>query len=183
MLLPVGAGIARLLKAIKPESAAWFYLHVSCQLGGYVVGVAGRGTRLKLGSSSQGITYAAHRNIGCVLFGLATLQVFALFLRPDKEHKYRCIWNAYHHSVGYTVIALGVFDVFEGLQILNPDPIWVNGYSYAICSLAVRRSRRLGNCKLGSQGHGGELQQVQRGLRRLWLCPSTILSLVTFLYN
>ena len=44
------------------------------------------------------------------------LQVFALFMRPKKEHKYSVYWNAYHHSVGYIVILLGIYNVFRGLS-------------------------------------------------------------------
>lgn len=51
-------------------------------------------------------------------------QVFALLLRPKKEHKYRVYWNVYHHLVGYTVIILSIINIFKGFNILklsNPD--------------------------------------------------------------
>lgn len=54
---------------------AWFYLHVFCQVSAYVIGVAGWGTGIKLGSESEGIQYTYHRNIGISLFALATVQV------------------------------------------------------------------------------------------------------------
>lgn len=71
----MGAIIARYLKVFKSADPAWFYLHVLCQFSAYVVGVAGWGTGLKLGSESVGIRFDAHRTIGIILFSLGTLQV------------------------------------------------------------------------------------------------------------
>lgn len=75
ILMPVGAIVARYLRAFKSADPAWFYLHVACQISAYIVGVSAWGIGLKLGSDSKGITYRAHRNIGIALFCLATLQV------------------------------------------------------------------------------------------------------------
>uniref|UniRef100_A0A6N2LZW8 Cytochrome b561 and DOMON domain-containing protein n=1 Tax=Salix viminalis TaxID=40686 RepID=A0A6N2LZW8_SALVM len=112
----------------KSADPAWFYLHVSCQSIAYIVGVAGWGTGLKLGSESASIQYDAHRTIGIILFCLGTLQVFALLLRPKPDHKYRFYWNIYHHLVGYSVIILGIINIFKGFNILNPDKKWKNAY-------------------------------------------------------
>ncbi|GMH12017.1 hypothetical protein Nepgr_013858 [Nepenthes gracilis] len=118
-LMPIGVMIARYMKVFKAADPAWFYLHITCQTSAYIVGVAGWATGLKLGSDSHGIVYHAHRNIGISLFCLATLQVFALLLRPKKDHKYRFYWNVYHHSIGYTVIVLSIVNIFKGLDILT----------------------------------------------------------------
>jgi len=80
ILLPIGAIIARYLKTFKSADPAWFYLHVSCQIIGYGLGVAGWATGLNLGSKSKGIVYTTHRNIGITLFSLGTLQVRKLDL-------------------------------------------------------------------------------------------------------
>jgi len=74
ILLPIGGMIARWLKQCIPQSPAWFYLHVICQLIGYSVGVAGWGIGLELGSESKGL-WDWDRGIGIALFCLATLQV------------------------------------------------------------------------------------------------------------
>lgn len=79
ILLPIGAIVARYLKTFKSADPAWFYLHVSCQLTGYGLGVAGWAMGLNLGSMSKGIVYTGHRNIGIALFSLGTLQV----TKPD----------------------------------------------------------------------------------------------------
>jgi hypothetical protein len=73
--MPLGAVIARYLKVFKSADPAWFYLHVTCQTAAYIVGVAGWGTGLKLGSDSVGVTYSTHRALGITLFCLGTLQV------------------------------------------------------------------------------------------------------------
>ncbi|RLM86169.1 uncharacterized protein C2845_PM04G20390 [Panicum miliaceum] len=137
VLLPTGAIFARYLKTFKSADPAWFYLHVACQLIGYGVGVSGWATGINLGKESKGVTYTDHRNIGIAVFALGTLQVLALFLRPKKEHKYRAYWNMYHHSVGYTVIVLGVVNIFKGMGILGVEQRWRTAYIAVVCVLAV----------------------------------------------
>lgn len=75
ILMPLGAMVARYMKVFKSAHPAWFYLHVACQCSAYIVGVAGWGTGLKLGSDSAGVEHKTHRNIGITLFALGTLQV------------------------------------------------------------------------------------------------------------
>uniref|UniRef100_A0A1D1ZIL4 Cytochrome b561 and DOMON domain-containing protein n=1 Tax=Anthurium amnicola TaxID=1678845 RepID=A0A1D1ZIL4_9ARAE len=137
VLMPTGAIIARYLKVFKAADPAWFYLHVACQSSAYIVGVAGWGTGLKLGSESSGVKYNTHRNIGITLFALATLQVFALLLRPNKDHKYRIFWNVYHHSVGYAVISLSVANIYKGFDILDPAKKWKRAYTGVIIALGA----------------------------------------------
>ncbi|KAK8575488.1 hypothetical protein V6N13_033273 [Hibiscus sabdariffa] len=136
ILMPLGAIIARYLKVFKSADPAWFYLHTSCQLSAYVVGVVGWGTGLKLGSESPGIQYSAHRTIGIILLCLGTSQVFALLLRPKPDQKLRFYWNIYHHLVGYGVIILGVINIFKGFDILEPEKKWKNAYIGVIIALA-----------------------------------------------
>ncbi|KAK2652806.1 hypothetical protein Ddye_012662 [Dipteronia dyeriana] len=137
ILMPVGAITARYLKVFKSADPLWFYLHVFCQSSAYIVGVAGWGTGLKLGSESVGIKYNTHRTIGIILFCIGTLQLFALLLRPKPEHKYRFHWNIYHHFVGYIVIILSVVNIFEGFDILKPKKKWKDAYIGVIVALAA----------------------------------------------
>lgn len=140
LLFPIGVIIARYLRTFDSADPVWFYLHMACQVSAYAIGVAGWATGLKLGSESKGIVFTGHRCIGIVLFSLATLQVFALFLRPKKEHKFRIYWNIYHHSVGYAIIVLGIINVFKGIDILQPEKKWKSTYTsilIAIGCLAV----------------------------------------------
>ncbi|XP_059660050.1 cytochrome b561 and DOMON domain-containing protein At3g25290-like [Cornus florida] len=135
IMFPVGIIIARYLRTFQSADPLWFYLHVFCQFSGYVIGVAGWGTGLKLGSESKGVQYTGHRNIGIALFSLATIQVFALLLRPKKDHKLRFYWNIYHHGVGYAILVLGIINVFKGLEMLHPAQKWKSAYIVVISVL------------------------------------------------
>ncbi|KAJ6334000.1 hypothetical protein OIU76_008454 [Salix suchowensis] len=135
LLFPFGIVVARYLRTFPSADPAWFYLHVFCQVSAYAIGVAGWATGIKLGSESKGIQYSLHRNIGIALFSLATVQIFALFLRPKKDHKYRLYWNIYHHGVGYVILILGILNVFKGLDILQPGDKWRTIYIIAIAVL------------------------------------------------
>lgn len=73
ILLPLGIMSARYLKVFADP--AWFYLHLLCQCSGFVIGVAGFGTGLKLGNDSPGIVHHKHRSIGIALFVFGILQV------------------------------------------------------------------------------------------------------------
>ncbi|XP_043708260.1 cytochrome b561 and DOMON domain-containing protein At3g25290-like [Telopea speciosissima] len=137
ILFPVGVIFARYLRTFPSADPAWFYLHLSCQCSAYVIGVAGWATGLKLGSESAGVEYSTHRNIGITLFCFATLQIFALFLRPKKDHKYRIFWNVYHHSIGYLIVILGIINVFKGLQILDPAQEWKRAYVIVLIVLGA----------------------------------------------
>lgn len=64
------------------------------------------------------------------------LQVFALFLRPNKDHKRRIFWNVYHHAVGYSVIVLSIINVFEGFKVLDRERSWRRAYIAVIATLA-----------------------------------------------
>ncbi|XP_078175852.1 cytochrome b561 and DOMON domain-containing protein At4g12980-like [Carex rostrata] len=165
ILIPLGAIIARYVRVFEVADPAWFYMHVSCQLAGYAIGVAGWATGLNLGKESKGITYTTHRTIGIAIFALATLQLFALFLRPNKDHKFRFYWNIYHHMVGYSVIILGAINIFRGLTILQSEDKWRTAYIAVICVLVgiaiileaitwmVVLKRRRGSKKTYSNGH------------------------------
>ncbi|KAI3675158.1 hypothetical protein L1987_84743 [Smallanthus sonchifolius] len=137
VLMPMGAMAARYLKVFNFANPAWFYIHVATQSSAYIVGVAGWATGLKLGSDSTGITDDTHRNIGIILFAFGTLQVFALFLRPKPDHKFRFYWNIYHHSLGYSIIVLSVINVYEGLDILDPEKKWKNAYTGILIILGI----------------------------------------------
>lgn len=136
-LFPLGIVIARYMGTFPSADPAWFYLHVICQISAYAIGVAGWGTGLKLGSQSKGVRYSTHRNIGIALFAMATLQILALFVRPEKDHKYRFHWKIYHHGLGYAIAILGIINVFKGLDILDPEKKWKRTYIGVIAALGV----------------------------------------------
>ncbi|XP_002972389.2 cytochrome b561 and DOMON domain-containing protein At2g04850 [Selaginella moellendorffii] len=132
-LLPLGAIAARYLRRFDP---AWFYAHECCQGLGFLLGTAGYGIGLSLGAKSTGIEYTTHRRIGITVFTLGSLQAIAFFLRAKKDHKLRWLWSLYHRTVGYTVIALSIANVFEGLDIFSPERAWRRAYIGVIAGLA-----------------------------------------------
>ncbi|WOH16299.1 hypothetical protein DCAR_0935850 [Daucus carota subsp. sativus] len=137
IMMPIGALIARYVKVFEVADPAWFYLHVSCQTAAYLIGLVGWGTGLQLGNQSPGIQYSSHRYIGITLFVFGTLQVLALLIRPQKDHKYRLYWNIYHHTIGYMVILLSIINIFKGFDILNPEKKWQRGYVAVIVILSI----------------------------------------------
>ncbi|XP_052182713.1 cytochrome b561 and DOMON domain-containing protein At5g47530 [Diospyros lotus] len=137
IMMPLGGMMARYLKVFKSCDPAWFYLHATCQTSGYIIGVAGWATGLRLGADSPGVQHTAHRAIGILLFCLATLQVTALLVRPKREHNYRLFWNVYHRSIGYAVIILSVINIFKGFHILNPVEKWERAYVGIVVALGL----------------------------------------------
>ncbi|KAJ7298876.1 hypothetical protein O6H91_04G019000 [Diphasiastrum complanatum] len=137
ILLPLGVIAARYLRPFEVADPAWFYIHVFCQSSGYIIGVAGWATGLRLGSYSKGVVYHTHRNIGISVFSFATLQVLSLLMRPQKDHKVRTYWNVFHHTLGYTTIILAIVNIFEGLHILQPKSSWRNAYLGILIALGA----------------------------------------------
>lgn len=176
ILMPTGAVIARYLKVFKSADPAWFYLHITCQVSAYIVGLSGFGTGLKLGSDSEGITYDTHRALAIVLVTLATLQVFALFLRPNKDHKLRFYWNIYHHVVGYVTISISIVNVFKGFEALGDFvgdryknwkhayigiigalggiAVLLEAYTWMICMKRKKAENKTSDGVNGANGHG-----------------------------
>ena len=68
VLLPLGAMIARYLKPFTDP--AWYYLHGSLQLSGYIIGIVGFGYGIKLMSNKL-----THRKLAYTILTLGTLQV------------------------------------------------------------------------------------------------------------
>lgn len=103
ILFPLGIIIARYLRSFPSADPAWFYLHVSCQVSAYSIGVAGWGTGLKLGSQSKAVTYSGHRNIGIALFALATVQVTLInkynFLSSFIGFSGGCLFSNYLYTI------------------------------------------------------------------------------------
>ena len=164
--MPLGAIIARYVKEFPLADPAWFYLHVTCQLSAFILGVAGFGTGLRLGSQSPGVTYAVHRGLGIAVFTLALVQVSALFIRPKKDHKWRSYWNYYHYLVGYGILGISIANIFKGLDILSPEKKWKRAYIGILVTLAslalllevivwfLKRSKRSAGADKLKSSHG-----------------------------
>ncbi|KAL6992895.1 hypothetical protein U1Q18_011013 [Sarracenia purpurea var. burkii] len=130
VMMPLGFMAARYLKAVGPRTdPLWFYVHISLQLPGFVIGMIGGATGLLLRSKSSGIHHPCHMGIGITMFCLGLFQISAMILRPAKDHKLRYIWNWFHHIIGYTVILLGFVNIWLGFNILKPAKEWVIAYA------------------------------------------------------
>ncbi|KAH7351931.1 hypothetical protein KP509_19G021000 [Ceratopteris richardii] len=127
VLLPCGVIAARYLKPFADP--AWFYAHIAIQMLGYALGVAGWATGMSLDDEgSRRDDVVKHRNIGIVIFAIATLQMMALFVRPGKDHKLRQGWNVYHYSLAGAILILGIINIFEGFEIMSPPDVWRRTY-------------------------------------------------------
>ncbi|OVA04052.1 Cytochrome b561 [Macleaya cordata] len=136
-LIPAGAIIARYFKEFPVKFEGWYYIHISCQILGYLIGATGWVIGIWLGNTSRYYDFTTHRDFGIIIFTFTTLQVLALFFRPTKVDEYRGYWNIYHHLLGYTLIILIAVNIFKGINILRPDKIWKRTYVGVLGTLAL----------------------------------------------
>ncbi|KAL1207435.1 Cytochrome and DOMON domain-containing protein [Cardamine amara subsp. amara] len=130
--MPIGAMAARYMRTYQGLDPMWFYIHIGFQTTGYFVGLlGGLGTAIYM-AKYTGIRSTQHTMIWLFLFALGFLQILALKERPDKDHKYRHYWNWYHHTKGYVVIVLSVYNIYKGLAILQPGSLWKIAYTTII---------------------------------------------------
>lgn len=83
------------------------------------------------------IYFDLHITLCLTINSCCCMQMFALFLRPKPEHKYRRYWNIYHHSVGYAIISTSVFNILKGLGLLDPQIEWWRAYIVIAVSMGV----------------------------------------------
>lgn len=114
VLLPIGAMVARYARGYDP---AWFYIHVTFQMVGFIFIIAGVATGVHLAKSIDTPGLSGHKGLGIFLFILAILQVLAVVLRPKKDAKNRKYWNWYHWWVGRLALFLAVINIFVGLHL------------------------------------------------------------------
>ncbi|XP_060216246.1 cytochrome b561 and DOMON domain-containing protein At5g47530-like [Lycium barbarum] len=135
----------------------------------YFLGIVGGGLGFFLGrQSSGGVKHTLHKYIGGALLGLATLQVLAHRVRPEKEHKYRIYWNIYHWCTGYATIIMGVVNCLKGFQMMDVG-IWKNAYIAFLASLgfvaaALELVRRYLNAKKKTYSRSFTKQYRTRGV-------------------
>ncbi|KAL1198670.1 Cytochrome and DOMON domain-containing protein [Cardamine amara subsp. amara] len=137
ILMPIGAMAARYMRTYQGLDPMWFYIHIGFQTTGYFVGLlGGLGTAIYM-AKHTGMRSTPHTVIGLFLFALGFLQILALKARPDKDHKYRKYWNWYHHTMGYVVIVLSVYNIYKGLAILQPGSLWKIAYTVIISAIGL----------------------------------------------
>lgn len=126
ILLPVGAIIARYCRLWDPT---WFYLHVTFQVLGFILIVAGLILGTNLYGRLKGLSgISRHRALGIFIFVLACLQILAIVLRPKKDAKLRRYWNWYHSWVGRIALLLAAVNILVGIHVAHEKRSVTVGY-------------------------------------------------------
>ncbi|KAE9614776.1 hypothetical protein Lal_00036094 [Lupinus albus] len=124
-MLPIGVIIARYFRVYPFKfHPMWFYLHISCQVCGFLTGTAGWIIGLYLGHATRYYTFHTHRTFGILIFTLSTVQMLAFRLKPKQTDDYRKYWNMYHHFLGYGLITIIVINIFKGISIMQGGKGW-----------------------------------------------------------
>ncbi|XP_020249780.1 cytochrome b561 and DOMON domain-containing protein At3g61750-like [Asparagus officinalis] len=133
VLLPIGAMVARYFKRSDP---LWYYIHAIVQLIGFIIGLAGVVAGVALYNKLHA-DVSAHRGLGIFILVLGILQVIAFFLRPDKDSKFRRLWNWYHHGVGRLNLLLSVVNIYLGIHVGSAGTSWKIGYGINLSVLLL----------------------------------------------
>ncbi|KAJ4790479.1 Cytochrome b561 and DOMON domain-containing protein [Rhynchospora pubera] len=128
LLIPIGAMVARYFKS--HDHPHWFYGHVSIQMVGFALGLAGIVIGFDLDSSGVD-RYDTHKALGIVVLVLGCLQAMALLARPVSTNKLRKYWNVLHHNIGRLAIGFGIANIFLGLSIVDEKKSWY--IAYGVC--------------------------------------------------
>nr|GMD27845.1 cytochrome B561 and DOMON domain-containing protein At3g61750-like [Ipomoea batatas]GMD28894.1 cytochrome B561 and DOMON domain-containing protein At3g61750-like [Ipomoea batatas] len=126
--LPCGAMVARYLKHHNP---LWFYLHICCQVTGFLLGFVTVIVGLQLYNQLDS-DIPTHKGIGILLLVLSILQMFALFLRPHRDSQYRKYWNWYHSWVGRTALFYGALNIVLGMYYAESGGAWKTTYGILV---------------------------------------------------
>ncbi|QCD78185.1 hypothetical protein DEO72_LG1g1819 [Vigna unguiculata] len=137
IMMPIGVMVGRYLKVFDGLGDTWFHLHRPCQSLAFFIAIVGFGSGLYIGNH-YGVHHAPLRCVGITLMCLASAQIcVSVFSGLNKDHKYKTFWNILRYIVGYTTIALTIWNVLKGFEILNVDNVWKNSYLGIIISLGA----------------------------------------------
>ncbi|GJN15169.1 hypothetical protein PR202_gb02062 [Eleusine coracana subsp. coracana] len=133
ILMPIGAIVARYFRRMDP---LWFYLHVSLQFVGFIIGLAGVVAGVALYNKIQA-DIPAHRGLGIFVLFLGILQILAFFLRPNTDSKYRKYWNWYHHWAGRLALFFASVNIVLGIHVGGGHDSWKIGYGFNLAVILV----------------------------------------------
>ncbi|XP_065638068.1 cytochrome b561 and DOMON domain-containing protein At3g07570 [Quercus suber] len=133
ILMIIGTIVARYFKHKDP---IWFYLHISLQSVGFILGVIGVICGFIL-NNHLNANVGSHKSIGIFILLLGCIQVMALLARPNKESKFRKYWNWYHQNVGRILIILAIVNVFYGINLTGTGHGWAAGYGVLLGILFI----------------------------------------------
>lgn len=108
--------------------------------------------------------------------------MFALLLRPNKDHKIRFYWNLYHWGVGYATIIITIINIFKGFDALEVSAgdryddwkhayigiiaalggiaVLLEAYTWIIVLKRKKSENKLPHGVNGTNGYGARTQQV-----------------------
>ncbi|KAK2760332.1 hypothetical protein FQN54_002400 [Arachnomyces sp. PD_36] len=114
IILPLGAILVRLLKF---KGAVW--VHVACQLIGWVLMLAGLATGIKVGKILDRLHNNGHTILGTIVVVLLLLQPFIGFIhhRRFMATQKRTAWTHLHVWYGRVLIILGMINGGLGLKL------------------------------------------------------------------
>ncbi|KAF9601063.1 hypothetical protein IFM89_015989 [Coptis chinensis] len=133
VLLPAGAIVARYLRHRDP---LWYYLHVSIQFVGFIIGLA-TVVAGKVVYERMHAMVPTHRGIGFFVLVLSILQIMAFFLRPDRDSKIRRYWNLYHHWFGRLALFMAALNILLGIQAGGGVRSWNIVYAFILSVILV----------------------------------------------
>jgi dopamine beta-monooxygenase len=118
-LLPIGALMAISFRHSFTDKARWFQLHVSIQILGVILNIAGFAIPfINIETHFNG----THQVLGTVVFAMGVAQAVHGFIRPKKTDKptlIRRVWEVCHKGFGRTVIILAWANSFLGIQLIH----------------------------------------------------------------
>ncbi|KAK1318403.1 hypothetical protein QJS10_CPB04g01907 [Acorus calamus] len=133
VLMPIGVTVARYFKHRDPT---WFYVHISIQGIGFIIGMIGLITGFSL-EDKLNVDVDTHKGLAVFILVLGCLQVMALLARPAKGAKLRKYWNWYHHYVGRVCIVVAVGNIFYGIHLGMESSSWNIGYGIVLALWVV----------------------------------------------
>ncbi|KAM7497715.1 hypothetical protein LguiA_022129 [Lonicera macranthoides] len=114
-LIPVGILIIRISNREQcgRRVRILFYIHAIVQIVSIVVATAGAVMSILNFDNSFNNN---HQKMGLALYGIIWLQALIGFLRPSRGSGGRSIWFFVHWIMGTAVSAMGILNVYTGLQ-------------------------------------------------------------------
>ncbi|GAB4844599.1 hypothetical protein Ancab_037998 [Ancistrocladus abbreviatus] len=132
-ILPVGAMVARFLKHKEP---LWYYLHTVIQFTGFLIALAGVVVGQALYNQMHA-DVAAHKGIGYFALTLSIIQILAFFIRPNKDSKFRRLWDVYHRTFGVITLFFGAVNIVFGIHLGGAGSEWKIGYGFLLGTIIV----------------------------------------------
>lgn len=118
-LLPIGALMAISFRHSFADKARWFQLHISIQVLGVILNIAGFVIPFV---NIETHFKDTHQVLGTVVFAMGVAQAVQGFIRPKKTDKptvLRRAWEVCHKGFGRIVIILAWANSFLGVQLIR----------------------------------------------------------------